>query len=83
MLSATVAATNMLVTWQSVTGVKYFLERCTNLTSLVTTTNFVFGGTNTMLVATNIAGQAGTTTCTDAYATGPGPFFYRVGVRYP
>ena len=71
------------MSWQSVAGVHYFLEFCANLNSSVTSTNAVFGGTNTMLVATNIAGQAGTTTCTDAYATGTGPFFYRVGVRYP
>ena len=83
MLSATVAATNVNVTWQSVTGVKYFLERCTNLTSLVTTTNIVFGGTNIAVVATNIVGQAGTTTYADTYGTGPGPFFYRVGVQPP
>jgi Immunoglobulin I-set domain len=83
MLSATVAATNVLVTWQSVTGVNYFLERWTNLTSLVTTTNIVFGGTNIAVVATNIVGQAGTTTYADPYGTGPGQFFYRVGVRPP
>jgi hypothetical protein len=81
MLSATVAATNVLVTWQSVPGVNYFLERCTNLTSLITTTNIVFGGTNIAVVATNIVGQAGTTTYSDPYGTGPGQFFYRVGVR--
>jgi hypothetical protein len=69
------------VTWQSVTGVKYFLERCTNLNALVSTTNFISGGTNIALVATNIVGQPGTTTYADPYATSPGPFFYRVGVR--
>jgi hypothetical protein len=83
MISATTAGSNVTVSWQSVAGVNYFLERCANLNSSGTSTNAVFGGTNTMLVATNITGQAGTTTCTDAHATGSGPFFYRVGVRYP
>jgi len=81
MLSATVAATNVNVTWQSVTGVKYFLERRPNLNSLVNTTNIVFGGTNIAVIATNIVGQAGTTTYADSYDTGSRQFFYRVGVQ--
>ena len=77
------AGGNVTVSWQSVAGVNYFLERCTNLSSLSTLTNSVIGGTNMVLVASNIAGQAVTTTCADTNATGRGPFFYRVGVRYP
>lgn len=57
------------VTWQSVVGVNYFLEGCGNLASPFT------------LSATNIVGQAGTTSYADTNATGAGPFFYRVGVR--
>ena len=58
----------IVVPWQSVRGITYSLERSTNLPTFLT-------------VATNILGQAGTTTYTDTGATGPGPFFYRVGVQ--
>jgi hypothetical protein len=51
--------------------VNYFLKRSANLASPFT------------LVATNIIGQAGTTTYGDTNATGAGPFFYRVGVNSP
>jgi len=34
-------------------------------------------------VCTNIVGRAGTTTYTDTNTTGPGSFFYRVGVNGP
>ena len=61
----------MTVSWQSVAGVNYFLKRSANLASPFT------------LVATNIIGQAGTTTYGDTNATGAGPFFYRVGVNSP
>ncbi len=69
MLSAAPAATNVTVSWQSVAGVNYFLERSTNLSSPFT------------LEATNIVGQAGTTTYNDPNAADPGPCFYRVGVK--
>jgi hypothetical protein len=54
-----------------VAGVSYFLERSANLAAPFTP------------LATNILGQAGTTTFTDTNAAGPGPFFYRVGVKCP
>ena len=62
--------TNVMLTWQSVTGVNYFLERSP---SLAAPSSFT-------AMATNIFGQTGTTTYTDTNAAGAGPFFYRVGV---
>ncbi len=73
LLSATPNGTDVTVTWQSATGVNYFLERSANLSA-----QSCFA-----CVATNIIGQAGTTTYADTNATGPGPFFYRVGVNCP
>jgi len=63
------AGTNVTLTWQSVAGVNYFLERGTNLARPAFTP-----------LATSIPGQPGTTTFTDANAIDAGPFFYRVGV---
>ena len=71
LLSAAPAGTNVTVSWQSVTGVSYFLARSANLASPFT------------VVATNILGQAGTTTYGDTNATGAGSLFYRVGVNSP
>jgi hypothetical protein len=59
------------VTWQSVRGVNYFLERSTDLSA----------APPFMLLAPNILGHPGSTTYTDTAATGPGSFFYRVGVQ--
>ena len=58
------------MTWQSVAGVSYFLECSTNLSALPPFA----------VLATNLAGEAGTTTFTDTNAVGPLPRFYRVGV---
>ena len=68
-VAALPTGTNVTVTWQSVAGVNYFLERSGNLESPFT------------LLATNIVGQAGTTSCADTNTTGEGPVFYRVGVQ--
>jgi hypothetical protein len=73
LLPPSITTTNATLTWQSVAGVNYFLERSTNLAS----------SPPFSLLVPNLPGQPGTTTFTDTNATGPGPFFYRVGVIPP
>ena len=70
LLSATPAVTNVAVSWQSVAGVNYFLERSTNLSATPPFT----------LVNPNLPGQPGTTSYTDTNAAPLTPLFYRVGV---
>ncbi len=70
LLSPVNGGINVTVTWQSVAGVSYFLERSANLAP---TSGFTS-------LATNLPGQSGTTTYTDTNAIRGGPFFYRVGV---
>jgi hypothetical protein len=71
MVSAVPTSTNVTLSWQSVSGVNYLVERSGNLRSPFA------------LMATNILGQAGTTSYADTNATGAGPYFYRVGVEAP
>ena len=70
LLAVSPTGTNNNVTWQSVAGVSYFLERSTNLSASPCFTS----------VATNLPGQPGTTSYPDTTATNAGPYFYRVGV---
>jgi len=69
LLSATPSGTNVTVTWQSVPGVSYFLERSGNLTLPFTP------------LVPNLPGQPGTTSFTDTNAAKLAPLFYRVGVE--
>ena len=68
-LSPVPSETNLVVTWQSVTNINYFLQRSSSLAP-----------GSFQPLATNIPGQAGTTSYTDTNAPAPGPWFYRVGV---
>jgi hypothetical protein len=61
----------LVVTWQSVANHNYFLQRATNLSIQP----------SFQPLATNLSGQAGTTSYTDTNAPAPGPYFYRVGVQ--
>jgi hypothetical protein len=58
----------VLVSWQSVGGKNYLLQRSSNLT--------VFQN-----VQSNIVGQVGITAYRDTNAMGSGPFFYRTAVQ--
>ena len=70
LLSPSTNDLGLILSWESVTNRTYYLERATNLTIQPAYSHLGF-----------IAGHAGTTGYTDTNATGPGPFFYRVGVQ--
>jgi hypothetical protein len=71
MLSATASGSGVRLTWQSFNTRRYWLERASNLP-----TPAAFS-----VIASNLAGQVGTTSYTDTTAMGSGPYFYRVGVK--
>ena len=66
---ATLNTNGICITWPSVSGKFYILQRGTNLTQPFTVIN------------SNIFGLAGTTSSTDTTAANNGPYYYRVGVQ--
>lgn len=70
-ISATPSDNKVAVSWNSVLGVGYYLQRSYDLGS----------PTPFSVVATNLAGQTGTTTFTDTNGWGTARVFYRVGVQ--
>jgi fermentation-respiration switch protein FrsA (DUF1100 family) len=70
LLSGNSDGTNVTVSWQSVAGVTYLLERSTNLSAWPPF----------LPLASGVEGQLGTTSFTDTNAAFLAPLFYRVGV---
>jgi hypothetical protein len=70
-IGASNAGTGVTITWQSVTGVSYFVQSASDLSV----------GSPFSTIQSNIAGQAGVTTFTDPAGTNASAMFYRVGVQ--
>jgi hypothetical protein len=70
MLAVTKAASSNTVSWQSVSGTTYLLQR----SDLTDTRGF-------STIQSNVTGQAGTTSITDTNVAGAPRLYYRVGVQ--
>jgi hypothetical protein len=72
LLSASNSTAGVTVTWESVNGKTYFLQRSANWTA----------ASGFSSIQSNIAGQAGMTSFIDTNTSGSGAGFYRVGVQF-
>ena len=70
MLIPSWSSSGITLSWQSVEGVTYFLQRST-----------LREGDSFSTIQGNITGQAGTTSYMDTNAVNQGHLFYRVGVQ--
>ena len=69
--SATLGNSGLTLVWQSVSGVRYYIQRAVDLSAYPAFTT----------IETNIAGQQGFTTYSDTNEIISSALFYRVGVE--